>query len=75
MEKKPINIQSKIRLCPLLSVAFNNKSNCVRFECMWFVESSKDLGTPNQCAIAAINRNILDTWLTLDKVRLAVTDD
>jgi len=56
-------------ICPLFSMMNKEESPCIKGACMWWAPGNDDLQTPAECLIASINRNILDTWLTIDKYR------
>lgn len=55
-------------VCPLLSIALNKPTSCITDRCNWYVKPKPEFAIVSECAIVGLNRNLLDTWLTIKQV-------
>jgi len=56
-------------VCPLMSIIHGEETNCILTRCNWYVRAKQEFNIGDECLFVGINRNLLDTWLTMRKAQ------
>jgi len=66
---KAISIDHKVgKVCPLFSIMKKEPYMCIKGACAWYNKVTNVRGITNECICISLNRNILDTWLTIKSI-------